>query len=109
MICSTPGCDNPSKAKGLCGKCYKRARRAELVVPSSDHRALSESEWRKILDLVQLSDTATDFLVGFTGPWREHCRWFRRNLHARIAAIRQMTLPQQCRYYREAAFIQMGQ
>lgn len=77
-------------------------------ISSSELRYMRKSDWDRILLLDQIPDTALEYFVG-VGEWKEHCRRFNRNIKRRINAVRDMTLNQQCQYYRGKAFIRAGQ
>lgn len=110
MKCKIQDCDLPTRAKGMCNKHYRRfLRHGTLSVPSRNYRTMSQGEWDRILLMEPISDMALDYLIGVSGPWREHCDQFKRNRLKRIALVRHLTLTQQCMYYRRGAFIQMGQ
>ena len=106
--CDVKGCDRVPHAKGFCNKHYRQTA-PKLRVPSGDHRVMIQSEWDGILKMEQVPDMALDYLVGSSGLWREHCARVKRHRAQRISQVRNMTLINQCYYYRQAAFIQKGQ
>lgn len=74
-------------------------------IPSADIRFMNRLDWDRVLLLEQIPP---EYWVG-GGVWMKHCEQFNRNRKRRIGEVRHMSLTQQCRYYREKAFIRAGQ
>ena len=110
MYCKVKGCPSLSRAKGYCKIHYKRNLRhgsPDLRPPAG--KQMRDGEWTQILSMELLPDSALNNLVGSTGPWRDYCAQFKKNLGKRITHIRKMTFPQQCAYYRGIAYVRAEQ